>query len=112
VTEEHREHIVKEIRAVMSIAEPDETKGQEIPPGISISINAPCTNRIAGGDYIEVNIHLGGDRDREELHHAADPGGDESEPATHTRLSDTLELIVPQAVRIARQFRRPHTATA
>lgn len=41
----------------MDAAESNETKHD----GLSININAPCTNRIASGDYIEVNVYLPSD---------------------------------------------------
>jgi hypothetical protein len=100
VVERDRLHFAKQMGAIMDAAEPTETKYD----GLSININAPCTNRIAGRDYIEVNIHLGGDRQaREESDEASHK---EQQPSEIRDLGcDAVEILVPKAVRIARQMR-------
>lgn len=87
----------------MDAAEPKGTRQD----GFSININAPCTNRIAGRDYFEVNIHLGGrsedPHDLQGKDHAS--SGEEEIAEAHDLGSDTVEVLVPRALRIARQIR-------
>lgn len=54
MTEREQLHIAGAIEDIMDAAEPIESKSG----GVSINIHAPCTNRIASGDYIEVNLYL------------------------------------------------------
>ena len=57
MTEKDKLHIVKQIGAIMDASEPEIKDDQA--SGITINVTSP-DNRVAGRDYIEVNIHLGG----------------------------------------------------
>lgn len=96
-----KSRFAEQIGAIMDAAGPDETHD-----GLSININAPCTNRIAGRDYIEVNIHLGG---RPENSHGSQGTNqslsEEDESVVRDADTDAVEVLVPRALRIARQFR-------
>lgn len=54
--ERDKVHLARTIGAMMESAEQDEATREA--KGLSVSIHAPCDNRIVVGDYIEVNIHL------------------------------------------------------
>lgn len=87
----------------MDASESTETRNE----GLSININAPCNNKIAGRDYIEVNIHLNG---RPKGDHAAQDqergsSSDEETIETGDLATGTMEVLVPKALRIARQIR-------
>jgi hypothetical protein len=83
--------------AIMDAADYDDTKHD----GLSININAPCTNVILPGDHIEVRIHIGG---RPSAGRQVNDDGEEASNAAEFH-GDTVEILVPKAVRIARQIR-------
>jgi hypothetical protein len=62
MTERERLHLVGQIGAIMDSAEPKQNNDQEEDYGRCIHIHSP-DNRIAGRDFIEVNINLGENRD-------------------------------------------------
>lgn len=87
----------------MDAAEPNDAKHD----GLSININAPCTNQIVDGDYFEVHVHLVG-RDAEEQRVDEFKQEISEDRGVHTPAdlrADTLEILIPKAVRIARQIR-------
>jgi hypothetical protein len=88
----------------MDAAESNETKHD----GLSININAPCTNQIYSGDHIEVHIHAGErfNSDRAQSgEDASSEATDESSIETAGLASNVLEIIIPRALRIARSIR-------
>ena len=70
----------------MDAAEPRVERDKEGDVKVSININSPSDNRIAGRDFIEVNIHL---YDRAKLECATEQEStDAAEPiAVHTMLT-------------------------
>ena len=93
----------------MDAAEPDETKQD----GLSININAPCTNRIAGRDYIEVNLYIGGRGSSPGGRASGEDASIESNSAEAQEVTTaTVEVLVPQAVRIAQRIRSEQQSIA
>jgi hypothetical protein len=103
VQERDRFHFSTQMGAIMDAAEFDEAKHD----GLSININAPCTNEIVSGDHIEVHIHFG---DRPECDYETENGDSKASSAERTPEirdlgRDALKVLMPRAVSIARQIR-------
>lgn len=104
MVEREKRSFAKQIGAIMDAAEPeDETTQDEF----SKNASAPCISRRAGRDYFEMHIHLGG---RSEGNR--DSRGKDRESSSEEELADlgdlgtdTVEVLVPRALRIARQIR-------
>ena len=65
MTEKERLYLAERIGAIMDASDSERGNEQEQDPAIHIHIHSP-DNRIAGRDFIEVNIYPAGKSDRKE----------------------------------------------